>query len=105
MAYPAADHPGRTYHPHSRNDGTDTTNFKRLLSFHAVSQVGYMILGIAIATPLGVAAGLFHMINNALYKSGLFLTAGSIAKQTGHEDIDKLGGLSKAMPLTFIAAL
>jgi len=80
-------------------------NFKRLLGFHAVSQVGYMILGIAIATPLGIAAGLFHMINNALYKSGLFLTAGSIQDKTGKEDLDEVGGLSSHMPITFFSAL
>lgn len=80
-------------------------NFKRLLSFHAVSQVGYMILGIAIATPLGVAAGLFHMVNHALYKSGLFLSAGSVQDKTGKTDLDELGGLSSRMPVTFFSAL
>jgi len=80
-------------------------NFKRLLGFHAVSQVGYMIVGIAIATPLGIAAGLFHMVNNALYKSGLFLSAGSVEKQTGKSDLDDVGGLSKNMPFTFFSAL
>ena len=53
-------------------------NYKRLLGFHAVSQVGYMILGFGLGSTIGVAAGLFHMINNALYKSGLFLSAGCI---------------------------
>jgi formate hydrogenlyase subunit 3/multisubunit Na+/H+ antiporter MnhD subunit len=80
-------------------------NYKRLLGFHAVSQVGYMILGFGLGSMIGVAAGLFHMINNALYKSGLFLSAGCVEYRTGKEDIDELGGLSKAMPLTFIATL
>ena len=80
-------------------------NFKRLLGFHAVSQVGYMVVGIAIATPLGIAAGLFHMINHALYKSGLFLSAGSVETQTGKSDLDETGGLAKNMPITFISAL
>jgi formate hydrogenlyase subunit 3/multisubunit Na+/H+ antiporter MnhD subunit len=80
-------------------------NFKRLLGFHAVSQVGYMILGFGLGSMIGVAAGLFHMINNAVYKSGLFLSAGSIEYRTGKEDIDDLGGLSKAMPITFFASL
>ena len=80
-------------------------NYKRLLGFHAVSQVGYMILGFGLGSMIGVAAGLFHMINNALYKSGLFLSAGCVEYRTGKEDIDDLGGLSKAMPLTFIATL
>ena len=68
-------------------------NFKRLLGFHAVSQVGYMVVGIAIATPLGIAAGLFHMVNHALYKSGLFLSAGSVATRTGKNNLYETGGL------------
>jgi formate hydrogenlyase subunit 3/multisubunit Na+/H+ antiporter MnhD subunit len=80
-------------------------NYKRLLGFHAVSQVGYMILGFGLGSMIGVAAGLFHMINNALYKSGLFLSAGCVEYRTGKEDIDDLGGLSKSMPLTFFATL
>jgi len=80
-------------------------NYKRLLGFHAVSQVGYMILGFGLGSAIGIAAGLFHMINNAIYKSGLFLSAGCIEYRTGKEKIDDLGGLSKAMPVTFIASL
>jgi len=80
-------------------------NYKRLLGFHAVSQVGYMILGFGLGSMIGVAAGLFHMINNALYKSGLFLSAGCVEYRTGKEEIDDLGGLSKAMPITFFASL
>jgi formate hydrogenlyase subunit 3/multisubunit Na+/H+ antiporter MnhD subunit len=80
-------------------------NYKRLLGFHAVSQVGYMILGFGLGSIIGVAAGLFHMINNALYKSGLFLSAGSIEYSTGKDNIDELGGLSRAMPITFFAAI
>ena len=80
-------------------------NYKRLLGFHAVSQVGYMILGFGLGSLIGVAAGLFHMINHALYKSGLLLSAGCVEYRTGEENIDELGGLSKAMPVTFFASL
>jgi len=80
-------------------------DLKKLLSYHAVSQVGYMILGIGTGNPVGIAGGLFHMINNAIYKSGLFLTSGSVEHQTGTTDLDKLGGLGKYMPLTFISCL
>lgn len=80
-------------------------NYKRLLGFHAVSQVGYMILGFGLGSMIGVAAGLFHMINNAIYKGGLFLSAGCIEYRTGENNIDELGGLSKAMPVTFAASL
>jgi formate hydrogenlyase subunit 3/multisubunit Na+/H+ antiporter MnhD subunit len=80
-------------------------NYKRLLGFHAVSQVGYMILGLGLGSPIGIAAGLFHMINHALYKSGLLLSAGCIEYRTGEENIDELGGLSKVMPMTFFSSL
>jgi len=77
-------------------------NYKKLLSYHAISQVGYMILGIGTALPIGIVGGLFHMLNHALYKSCLFLTAGSVEKQVGTTDLEKLGGLIKKMPLTFV---
>jgi multicomponent Na+:H+ antiporter subunit A len=80
-------------------------SYKKLLGYHAVSQVGYMVLGFGLGTPIGIAGGIFHMFNNALYKSGLFLTAGSVEHRTGKEDLEEVGGLSRAMPLTFISAL
>lgn len=80
-------------------------DFKRLLSYHAISQVGYMILGIGTALPVGIIGGIFHMINNAMYKSCLFLTGGSVEKQAGTTDIKKLGGLGRKMPVTFICFL
>jgi formate hydrogenlyase subunit 3/multisubunit Na+/H+ antiporter MnhD subunit len=75
-------------------------DYKRLLSYHAISQVGYMILGIGTCTPVGIVGGLFHMINHAMYKSCLFLTGGSVEKQAGTTDLRKLGGLGKKMPIT-----
>ena len=75
-------------------------DYKRLLSFHAISQVGYMILGIGTGVPIGIAGGLFHMLNHAMYKCTLFLTGGSVEKQAGTTDLSKLGGLFKAMPIT-----
>jgi len=75
-------------------------DFKRLLSYHAVSQVGYMILGIGTAVPIGIAGGIFHMINHAMYKCGLFLSSGSVEHRCGTTELKKLGGLRKEMPLT-----
>ncbi|MGB9720357.1 MAG: NADH-quinone oxidoreductase subunit L [bacterium] len=72
----------------------------RLLSFHAVSQVGYMVLGIGTGIPIAVAGGLFHMINNAIYKACLFLSAGSVEYRTKTTELDHLGGLGVKMPLT-----
>ena len=80
-------------------------NLRRLLGFHAVSQVGYMVLGIASGTAIGVLGGLFHMLNNAIYKSCLFLTAGAAERRAGTGELDRMGGLARAMPLTFGAAL
>lgn len=76
-------------------------DYKRLLSYHAISQVGYMILGIGTLVPAGIVGGLFHMINHAMYKSGLFLTGGSVEKQSGTTDLSELGGLGRMMPVTF----
>jgi len=77
-------------------------DLKRLLSFHAISQVGYMILGIGTGTAIGLAGGLFHMLNHTIYKSALFLCAGVVEKETGTTDLDRLGGLARLMPVTFI---
>jgi len=75
----------------------------RLLSFHAVSQVGYMVLGIGTGNPVGIAGGVFHMINHAIYKSTLFYAAGSIEHRTHETRLDRLGGLATKMPLTLVA--
>jgi len=76
-------------------------DYKRLLSYHAISQVGYMILGIGTAVPVGIVGGIFHMINHAMYKSCLFLTGGAVESQAGTTDLEKLGGIGKRMPVTF----
>jgi len=80
-------------------------NYKRLLGYHAVSQVGYMIVGFGLGSMIGIAAGLFHMVNNALYKSGLMLSAGSVEYRTGKDNLEDLGGLSRVMPVTFACSL
>jgi len=84
-------------------------DFKRLLAYHSVSQIGYVILGIGLATPLGVAAGLFHLLNHAFFKSLLFLNAGAVEYRTGTRRLDKMGGLNKRMPATgatsFVASM
>jgi formate hydrogenlyase subunit 3/multisubunit Na+/H+ antiporter MnhD subunit len=76
-------------------------DLKVLLSYHAISQVGYMVLGIGTGVPVGIAGGIFHMLNHAIYKACLFLTAGSVERQAGTTEISKLGGLARAMPVTF----
>jgi formate hydrogenlyase subunit 3/multisubunit Na+/H+ antiporter MnhD subunit len=76
-------------------------NLKKLLSYHAISQVGYMVLGIATATPVGIAGGVFHMLNHAIYKCCLFLCGGAVEQATGTPELDRLGGLGKKMSITF----
>ena len=80
-------------------------NLKRLLSFHAVSQVGYMVLGIGTGTTIGVIGGLFHLINNTIYKSNLFLMSGAVRRATGTDEIEDMGGLARLLPVTFVCGL
>jgi formate hydrogenlyase subunit 3/multisubunit Na+/H+ antiporter MnhD subunit len=80
-------------------------DLKRLLGYHAVSQVGYMVLGIGTGNPIGIAGGLFHMFNHSIYKSCLFLSAGAAERRAGTSDLDRMGGLAKTMPFVFITFL
>jgi formate hydrogenlyase subunit 3/multisubunit Na+/H+ antiporter MnhD subunit len=80
-------------------------NLKKLLSYHAISQVGYMVLGIATLTPVGIAGGVFHMLNHAIYKCCLFLCGGAAEQAAGTPELDRLGGLGKKMPITFVTCL
>lgn len=80
-------------------------DIKRILAFHSVSQIGYMILGIGVGTTLGITGALFHALNHALFKACLFLCAGSVIYRVGTRNIDEMGGLAKDMPLTTLAFL
>ena len=80
-------------------------DFRRLLAYHAVSQVGYMVLGIGTGNPIGIAGGLFHMLNHSIYKACLFLTGGAVQHRTRTSNLDELGGIGKLMPITFISFL
>lgn len=76
------------------------TDLKRLLAFHTVSQLGYVIGGLALGTAWGVAAGLFYALSHALFKGTLFMCAGSVQHATGTRDLTRLGGLAALMPWT-----
>ncbi len=88
---------------------------KRLMSFHAIGQVGYMLLGIGVGLyfikinpflgAVALVGGLLHVFNNSIYKSLLFLNAGSIFYKTATTDLNKVSGLIKVMPVTAITAL
>jgi multicomponent Na+:H+ antiporter subunit D len=75
-------------------------DMKRMLAYSSISQVGYVVLGIGLGTPLGVAGGLFHLFNHALAKGLLFLNSGSVQQATGTRNLEEMGGLAKRMPFT-----
>jgi multicomponent Na+:H+ antiporter subunit A len=81
------------------------TDLKRMLAYSTVSQIGYMMMGIGIGTPLAIAAGLLHCLNHGFFKGGLFLTAGSVQHASGTRDMNKLGGLAQKMPQTTLSWL
>jgi len=80
-------------------------DFKRLLAYSSISQVGYILLGIGLGTPLGIGGGIFHLVNHALFKPLMFLNAGAIETSTGTRELKAMGGLAKKMPVTFITSL
>jgi multicomponent Na+:H+ antiporter subunit D len=96
-------------------------DFKRLLAYHSISQMGYVIIGIGIGmlilatngnksvAALSITGGLFHMLNHSVFKGLLFLNAGSVEYRTHTRNLKKLGGLSSKMPVTtgssFIASM
>ena len=80
-------------------------DFKRLLAFHSISQIGYVLTAVGLCTALGLSAGLYHAMNHTLFKGLLFLAAGAVLHETGTTDLGKLGGLSKKMPHTTVLFL
>jgi multicomponent Na+:H+ antiporter subunit D len=74
-------------------------DFKRMLAYSTISQVGYIGLGIGLANPLGLIGALLHILNHAFMKSCLFLVAGGIRYQTGLREISWFTGLGRRMPI------
>ena len=75
------------------------TEVRRILSFHIVSQVGYMVLGLALATPLALAGAVFYLIHHIVVKANLFFVGGIAARLTGSERLAAMGGLYASRPL------
>ncbi|MBU2102307.1 MAG: NADH/ubiquinone/plastoquinone (complex I), partial [Candidatus Omnitrophica bacterium] len=75
-------------------------DLKRLLAYHSISQIGYVVLGIGLGTPLGILGGLFHLFNHSIFKSLLFLNAGAIDYATGTRELKEMSGLKEKMPIT-----
>ncbi|MBL0224825.1 MAG: hydrogenase [Geobacteraceae bacterium] len=91
-------------------------DIKRLLAYHSIENIGIIVMGIGVALTglatgnsilfvLGMAGALLHVLNHALFKSLLFLGAGAVIHITGTRDIDRMGGLSRALPMTSLAFL
>ncbi len=80
-------------------------DYRRMLAFHSVSQVGYMVMGIGTGTAVGIIGGLFHLVNMIIVKGSLYLCGGSVQYRTGKTQFDDMGGLAKAMPWTFVSTL
>jgi multicomponent Na+:H+ antiporter subunit D len=79
------------------------TDFKRLLAYSSIAQIGYMTLGFSLATEAGVSAGLIHVFNHALMKGALFLVAACVAWRMGGTSIEAMKGLGQRMPFTMAA--
>ncbi len=80
-------------------------DIKRLFAYSSISQVGFMVLGLGLGTPLGLVGGLYHLVNHAFFKSLLFLNAGAVEYATGTRKLKKLGGLNRQLPVTAATSL
>ena len=78
-------------------------NVKRLLAYSSVAQIGYMVLGISLASVLGLTAGILHLFNHALMKGALFMAMGCVMYRVGSVRIERMNGLGRAMPWTMAA--
>jgi len=79
-------------------------NFKRMLAYSSISQVGYIVIGLGTGTALGIMGAVFHLFNHAIFKSLLFVNSAAVEKETGTIDMEKLGGLSEKMPVTGVTS-
>ncbi len=78
------------------------TDIRKLLNFHIVSQIGYILLGLALFTPLGLTATVFYLVHNILAKTNLILLSGIIEKEGGSFELSELGGLYQDKPVLAI---
>ncbi len=73
-------------------------SFRRILSFHIVSQIGYMIMGLGLFTPLALAGSIFYVMHHIIVKTNLFLISGVTQRMYGTDQLKKLGGVYAAYP-------
>lgn len=74
-------------------------DMRKILSFHIISQIGYMIMGLALFSPLAIAGAIFYIIHHIIVKTNLFLVSGVVDKMKGGFELKKIGGLYKYYPL------
>ncbi|MBD3387803.1 MAG: energy conserving hydrogenase EhbF [Candidatus Altiarchaeales archaeon] len=74
-------------------------NYQRMLSYHAISQAGYVASGLSIGTPVAIIAGIFHAVNHVLYKTALFLGCECVEYRAGTTDFKGVSGLIHSLPL------
>ena len=79
--------------------------FRKILSFHIVSQIGYMVLGLALYTPLALVGAVFYLVHHIIVKANLFLVSGLSNRLTGGFDLNAIGGLYKSSPLLAVLFL
>jgi proton-translocating NADH-quinone oxidoreductase chain N len=76
------------------------SDFKKMLAYSSISQVGYIILGLGCGSPLGIVGAVFHLFNHSIFKTLLFVNSAAVEEQSGTTDMSKLGGLQSKMPVT-----
>lgn len=77
-------------------------DIRRLLAYHIISQVGYMVAGVGMGTAIALNGSASHAFTHILYKSLLFMGAGAVIHMTGRSKLTELGGIYKYMPMTFL---
>lgn len=75
-------------------------DFKRMLAYSSISQIGYIVLGAGTGTVLGLAGAAFHLFNHSVFKSLLFVNSAAVEKELKTNDMNRMGGLSYKMPIT-----
>lgn len=79
-------------------------DFKRMLAYSSISQVGYIVIGLGAGNPLGIMGAVFHLFNHSVFKSTLFLNSASLESRTGTREISRMGGLAAKMPVTAVTS-
>ena len=81
------------------------SDFKRVLAYSSISQIGYIVLGVATGNIIGYIGALFHFFNHATFKTTLFVNSAALEKEVGTTDITAMGGLQKQMPVAGISSI